>query len=82
MIKVEIQDMSSDITLINEIKEIKRRLNKIEKTLIQILVEKEEVEFIPEREYRELVKKAEHLKNHPENGLSIEEAIKELELAE
>jgi len=42
------------------------------------LVEKEESVLISEEEYRELVKKAEHLKKHPEDGLSVEEAVREL----
>jgi hypothetical protein len=39
---------ASDAVLINEIREIKRRLDRIEKALFQLLVEKEESELISE----------------------------------
>ena len=60
------------------IKEIKNRLDKIEKELIRLFAEKEEAEIIPDGEYQEITKKAEYLRKYPEGGLSIEEAVKEL----
>ncbi len=62
--------VESEVVIIKEIKEIKRKLDKIEKVLIQLLAENEE--------YQEITKKAEYLRKHPEEGLSIEEAVKEL----
>jgi len=70
--------MADALALVNEIREIKRKLDEIEKSLIQLLAEKEEAEVISEEKYKELVKKAEHLKKHPEEGLSVEEAVREL----
>jgi hypothetical protein len=70
--------VESDTALINEIREIKRRLDKIERALIQLLAENKEAELISDEEYKELVKKAEYLKKHPENCLSVEEAVREL----
>ncbi|MBE8539576.1 hypothetical protein [Geoglobus acetivorans] len=71
--------MAETLTLIREIREMKKKLDEIEKTLILQLTEKERAEIISDGKYRELVKKAEHLKKHPEDGLSVEEAIRELE---
>jgi len=70
--------MADALALVNEIREIKRKLDEIEKSLIQLLAEKEEAEVISEEKYKELVKKAEHLKKHPEEGLSVEEAVRKL----
>ena len=70
--------MVDALTLLNEIRGIKRKLDEIERSLIQLLAEKEEAEVISEEKYKELIKKAEHLKKHPEEGLSVEEAIREL----
>lgn len=70
--------VESEIAIIKEIKEIKNKLDKIEKELIRLLAEKEEAEIIPDEEYQEIIKKAEYLRKHPEEGLSIEEAVKEL----
>ncbi len=70
--------VESEVAIIKEIKEIKNRLDKIEKELIRLLAEKEEAEIIPDREYQEITKKAEYLRKYPEEGLSIEEAVKEL----
>lgn len=71
--------MTDALALVNEIREIKRKLDEIEKSLIQLLAEKEEAEVISEKKYKELVKKAEHLKKHPEECFSVEEAVRELE---
>lgn len=70
--------MVDALTLLNEIRGIKRKLDEVEKSLIQLLAEKEEAEVISEEKYKELIKKAEHLKKHPEEGLSVEEAVREL----
>ena len=70
--------MVDALTLLNEIRGIRRKLDEIERSLIQLLAEKEEAEVISEEKYKELIKKAEHLKKHPEEGLSVEEAIREL----
>ncbi len=51
------------LTLLNEIRGIKRKLDEIERSLIQLLAEKEEAEVISEEKYKELIKKAEHLKS-------------------
>ena len=71
--------MADALILVNEIREMKRKLDEIEKALILLLTEKEEAETISEEKYKELVKKAEHLKKHPEDGLSVEKAVRELE---
>ncbi len=68
----------SEVAIIKEIREIKNRLDKIEKELIRLLAEKEEAEIIPDEEYQEITKKAEYLQKHPEEGLSVEEVVKEL----
>ena len=70
--------MVDALTLLNEIRGIKRKLDEVEKSLIQLLAEKEEAKVISEEKYKELIKKAEHLKKHPEEGLSVEEAVREL----
>jgi len=67
--------VESEVAIIKEIKEIKNRLDKIEKVLIQLLAEKE-AEIIPDEEYQEITKKAEYLRKHPE--VSVEEAVREL----
>ena len=71
--------MADALILVNEIREIKRKLDEIEKALILLLTEKEEAEIISGEKYKKLVKKAEHLKKHPEDELSIEESVRELE---
>ncbi len=76
--EVKSLNMADALALVNEIREMKRKLDEIEKALIQLLTEKEEAEVIPEEKYCELVKKAEHLREHPEEGLSVEEAVREL----
>jgi len=40
-----------EVAIIKEIKEIKNRLNKIEKELIRLLVGKEQAEIIPDEKY-------------------------------
>ena len=70
--------VESEVAIIKEIKEIKNRLDKIEKELTRLLAEKEEAELIPDGEYQEITVKAEYLRKYPEEDLSIEEAVKEL----
>lgn len=70
--------MTDASILVNEIREMKRKLDEIEKALIRLLTEKEEAEVISQDRYDELAKKAEHLKKHPEEGMSVEEAVREL----
>jgi len=70
--------MADASVLVNEIREMKRKLDEIEKALIRLLTEKEEAEVISQDRYDELAKKAEHLKKHPEEGMSVEEAVREL----
>jgi len=70
--------MTDASVLVNEIREMKRKLDEIEKALIRLLTEKEEAEVISQDRYDELAKKAEHLKKHPEEGMSVEEAVREL----
>ena len=57
---------------------VQRKIDEIERSLIQLMAEKEEAEVISEEKYKELIKKAEHLKKHPGEGMSVEEAIREL----
>ena len=64
--------------IIHRIERIEEELEKLKLELLKLQAEKEEAEVIPEEEYQNLIKKAEHLKNNPSEGLSADEAIKEL----
>ena len=65
--------------LLNDIKEMRKKLDEMERELLRIIAESEEPELIDDELYDELLRKAEEIKNHPEKGLTLEEAIKELE---
>jgi len=56
-----------------------KKLDEMERELLRIIAESEEPELIDDELYDELLRKAEEIKNHPEKGLTLEEAIKELE---
>lgn len=64
--------------IIHRIEKIEKELEELKLELLKLQVGKEEAEIIPEEEYRDLMKKAEHLKNNPSEGLSADEAIQEL----
>lgn len=64
--------------IIHRIEKIERELEELKLELLKPQAEKEEAEIIPEEEYQELVKRSEHLKNNPSEGLSGDEAIQEL----
>ena len=65
--------------LLRKIEVLERDLEELKALVLRLQAEKEEPEVIPEEEYQELVEKAEHLKKHPEEGLTAEEAVKLLE---
>ena len=50
--------MVDALTLLNEIRGIRRKLDEVEKSLIQLLAEKEEAEVIIEKKVREALLKA------------------------
>ncbi|ASJ09267.1 hypothetical protein A3L11_08510 [Thermococcus siculi] len=64
--------------IVDRIEKIERELEEVKRELLKLQAGREEAEVIPEEEYQELVKKAERLKNNPSEGLSAEEAIREL----
>ena len=64
--------------IIHRIEKIEKELEELKQELLKLQAEKEEAETIPEDEYQELTKKAEHLKTNPSDGLSADEAIREL----
>ncbi|WP_394295105.1 hypothetical protein [Pyrococcus horikoshii] len=64
--------------ILQRIEKIEKELEEIKLELIKLKVEREEPEVINDEIYKELVKKSEHLKKHPEEGLTAEEAIKKL----
>ncbi|MCD6373378.1 MAG: hypothetical protein J7L37_07535 [Thermococcus sp.] len=64
--------------IIHRIERIEKELQELKLELLKLQAEKEEAEVIPEEEYQNLIRKAEHLKNNPSEGLSADEAIKEL----
>ncbi|WP_297491080.1 hypothetical protein [Thermococcus sp.] len=64
--------------LINHIERIERELEHLKQELLKLQAEKDEAEIIPEEEYQELTRKAEHLKANPSEGLTADEAIREL----
>ncbi|ASJ00965.1 hypothetical protein [Thermococcus gorgonarius] len=64
--------------LISRIERIEKELEDLKQELLKLKAEKEEAEIIPEEEYQELKRKAEHLKNNPSEGLTADEAIREL----
>ncbi|AFL94382.1 hypothetical protein CL1_0167 [Thermococcus cleftensis] len=64
--------------IINRIEKIERELEELKLELLKLQVEKEGAEVIPEDEYQELKRRADYLKNNPDEGLSADEAIREL----
>ncbi|WP_297466861.1 HalX domain-containing protein [Thermococcus sp.] len=64
--------------LVSRIEKIEKELEALKLELLKLQAEKDEAEIIPEQEYQELKKRAERLKNNPSEGLSADDAIKEL----
>jgi len=64
--------------IISRIERIERELEKLKLELLKLQAEKDETEILPEEEYQALKRRAEHLRENPEEGLSADEAIKEL----
>ncbi len=64
--------------IVRRIEKIERELEELKLELLKLQIEREEPEVIADELYEELVKKAEHLKKHQDEGLTAEEAIKEL----
>ncbi len=69
----------SVIRLLNDIREMRKKLDEIEQELLRLIAESEEPEIVNEELYEELLRKAEELKKNPEKGMSLEEALRELE---
>ena len=64
--------------LVSRIEKIEKELEALKLELLKLQAEKDEAEIIPEQEYQELKKRAERLKTNPSEGLSADDAIKEL----
>ncbi|EEB73357.2 conserved hypothetical protein [Thermococcus sp. AM4] len=69
----------SVIRLLNDIREMRKKLDEIEEELLRLIAESEEPEIVNEELYEELLRKAEELRKNPEKGMSLEEALRELE---
>ncbi|ACS33842.1 hypothetical protein [Thermococcus gammatolerans] len=69
----------SVIRLLNDIREMRKKLDEIEQELLRLIAESEEPEIVNEELYEELLRKAEELGKNPEKGMSLEEALRELE---
>ncbi len=69
----------SVIRLLNDIREMRKKLDEIEQELLRLIAESEEPEIVNEELYEELLRKAEELRKNPEKGMSLEEALRELE---
>ncbi|NJE48715.1 MULTISPECIES: hypothetical protein [Thermococcus] len=64
--------------IINRIEKIERELEELKLELLKLQAEKDDADVIPEEEYQALKRRAEHLKENPDEGLTVDEAIKEL----
>jgi len=59
----------SVIRLLNDIREMRKKLDEIEEELLRLIAESEEPEIVNEELYEELLRKAEELRKNPEKGM-------------
>ncbi len=64
--------------LLHDIREMRKKLDEMERELLRLMAESEEPEIVDDELHEELLRKAESLKRNPESGLSLDEAIEEL----
>jgi len=73
------ETMSESIQVIlSRIERIEQELEELKQQLIKLKAEKDESEEVSLELAMKLAEKAEHLKNHPEEGLTADEAVKQL----
>jgi len=64
--------------LLHDIREMRKKLDEMERELLRLIIESEEPEIIDDELYEELLRKAKELKKKPEKGLTLEEALQQL----
>ena len=64
--------------LLQDIREMKKKLEEMERELVRMIAESEEPEIIGDELHGELLRKAEGLRENPEDGMSVDEAVEEL----
>ncbi|WP_258084406.1 hypothetical protein [Thermococcus thermotolerans] len=64
--------------LLHDIREMRKKLDEMERELLRLIIESEEPEIIDDELYAELLRKAKEPKKKPEKGLTLEEALQQL----